>query len=173
MGDKFRRLARKSFPRTTSSGKVTSLGKKFKNTCLSSDERIRGSSLKTFSQDSIDSKDLGELSRSQSPMGSSISVDKLTLETKSGKSKALSFTTPKPLSPSFRACIKDSSGGFVNPETKDASKSSQIPNISDENRSTKKKERAKESYAKSVTFSAPKKRSPNRSKDNTPGRSRN
>ncbi|GFY68783.1 hypothetical protein TNIN_21201 [Trichonephila inaurata madagascariensis] len=54
-------------------------------------------------------------------------VDKLTPETKSGKSKALSFTTPKPLSPSFRACIKDSSGGFVNPETKDASKSSQIP----------------------------------------------
>ncbi|GFX99500.1 hypothetical protein TNCV_3039751 [Trichonephila clavipes] len=91
----FPMTSRKSFPRTTSSRKVTSLGKKIKKKYLSSVKPIRTSSLKTFSQDPIDFKKFGEVSRSQSPMCSSISVDKLTPVNISGKSKALTFATPK------------------------------------------------------------------------------
>ncbi|GFQ63894.1 hypothetical protein TNCT_452511 [Trichonephila clavata] len=65
------------------------------------------------------------------------------------------------------ARIKDSSGGFVNQETEVASESPQSPNISDEKRSPQTKS-AKESYAKSLPFSSPKKGSPNRSEGNTP-----
>ncbi|GFQ64864.1 hypothetical protein TNCT_497901 [Trichonephila clavata] len=165
---KFAEAARKSFPRSTCSKKETTIGKIFKKRYLSFDKPIRkSSSLKTFPKDSIDSKKLEKVNLSQSSLCTSISAGNLTPETESGKSKPLSSETPKLLSPSFTARIKDSSGGFVNQETEGASESPQSPNISDEKRSPQT-ESAKESYAKSLPFSSPKKDSPNRSEGNTP-----
>ncbi|GFR12764.1 hypothetical protein TNCT_467371 [Trichonephila clavata] len=131
---------------------------------------IKPSSLKPFSKDSIESKESVKVNLSQLPMCSSISAEKLTPEIESGESKPLSSETSKQLSPSFTACIKDSSGSFVNPETKGASESPQCPKISDEKRSPQAKESAKEIYAKSLPFPTPKKGSPRRSRGNTPAK---
>ncbi|GFQ73260.1 hypothetical protein TNCT_476831 [Trichonephila clavata] len=165
---KFAGAARKSFPSSTCSKKETTIRKIVKKRYLSFDKPIRkSSSLKTFPKDSIDSKKLEKVNLSQSSLSTSISAGNLTPETESGKSKPLSSETPKRLSPSFTARIKDSSGGFVNQETEGASESPQSSNISDEKISPQT-ESAKESYAKSLPFSSPKKSSPNRSEGNTP-----
>ncbi|GFR11056.1 hypothetical protein TNCT_127611 [Trichonephila clavata] len=165
---KFAGAARKSFPSSTCSKKETTIRKIVKKRYLSFDKPIRkSSSLKTFPKDSIDSKKLEKVNLAQSSLSTSISAGNLTPETESGKSKPLSSETPKRLSPSFTARIKDSSGGFVNQETEGASESPQSSNISDEKISPQT-ESAKESYAKSLPFSSPKKSSPNRSEGNTP-----
>ncbi|GFX99512.1 hypothetical protein TNCV_3039871 [Trichonephila clavipes] len=106
----------------------------------------KSSSFKTFSKDSINSKELVKMNPSLSPLCSSISEEKLTLETESGERSS------------------------VNPETVDASHSPKNPNISDKKRSPETKERAKESCAVCLSFSTPKKGSPNMSKNKTPGK---
>ncbi|GFR05573.1 hypothetical protein TNCT_291831 [Trichonephila clavata] len=105
----------------------------------------------------MESKESVKVNLSQLPMCSSISAEKLTPEIESGESKPLSSETSKQLSPSFTDCIKDSSGSFVNPETKGASESPQCPKISDEKRSPQAKEAQKKFMQSLYLFLHPKK----------------